>query len=90
MSYSTLELCSGRSGYEAVPRPRLSLDLAGVRRRMEAKGIPVIDARVMLIARLAHEVTVSRDGRIMIKSTDPKTAVRLFEEVKGYLELSGP
>lgn len=82
MSYYSLRLCSGRGAFEAIPRPRLDVDLGVVRERLEAKGVPVVDARVLLIAQLGQEVTVSRDGRVLIKCHDLAEAQRLFEELQ--------
>lgn len=87
MTYETLRLCSGRAAYEAVPRPKLDLDLAAVRACLERAGVPVVDARVMLIARMAREVTVSRDGRILIKTSDPAEADRLLQDLRSITEL---
>ncbi len=85
MTYSELKLCATRSAFEAVPNPRLKLDLPGVAARIAAEGLPVIDARVMLIAGERHEVTISRDGRVLIKLTDPDAARRVFERVRGWI-----
>lgn len=82
MTYYDLRLCSGRGAFEAVPRPRLDVDLGQVRRRLEAKGVPVVDARVLLIAQLGEEVTVSRDGRVLIKCHDLEEARRVFHELQ--------
>jgi hypothetical protein len=82
VTFYTLRLCSGRGAFEAIPRPRLDVDLAEVRRRLEARGVPVVDARVLLIAKLEEEVTVSRDGRVLIKAHDPDLARRLFAELQ--------
>ena len=78
MTYSTLKLCSGRAGFEAIPRPKLHLDLRAVTARLRHEGIPVVDARVMLLIRLEHEVTLSQDGRVLIKCPDPSEAGRVF------------
>ena len=88
MTYTTLKLCSGRGGFEATPRPRLTLDLADARMRLEAEGIAVTDARVMLIARMEREVTVSRDGRILIKSSDEAEANAVFARLRLILDLN--
>jgi hypothetical protein len=91
VSYSTVRLCSGGGAYEAIPEPKLHLDLLALKARLEAERIPVIDARVMLIVALEREVTISRDGRILIKSRDPAQAKKLFEELKRRLALdAGP
>lgn len=87
MSYSTVRLCAGGGGFEAVPSPRHPIDLGEARRRLEGAGIPVVDARVMLLCRFDREVTLSRDGRVLIKTRDPEEAARLFAEVCRRLEL---
>ncbi|HEV2316972.1 MAG TPA: hypothetical protein VGV89_05290 [Thermoplasmata archaeon] len=70
-----------------MARPRLQLDLPKLSERLRANGIAVVDARVMLIVQLGREVTVSRDGRILIKTKDPAEADRLFAEVCDKLDL---
>ncbi|MGA7922888.1 MAG: hypothetical protein WCA77_02810 [Thermoplasmata archaeon] len=72
--YSTMRLCSGGGSYEAFPQPRLRVDLTDARARLEASGLAVVDARVMLIVAGEPEVTVSRDGRILVKTRDPREA----------------
>ena len=87
MTYETLKLCSGRSAFEAVPNPRLELDLPKIRARLEARGVAVVDARVMLIFRLGEEVTLGRDGRLLIKTSDPHAADAVFRELNAIAEL---
>jgi hypothetical protein len=86
VTYLALRLCSGRAAYEAVPNPRRSLDLARIRGRLERDGVAVVDARVMLIAQLEREVTIARDGRILVKTADFGEARRLFERLQPLLE----
>jgi hypothetical protein len=88
MPYSTLRLCSGGGGYEAIPAPRHPLDLAQVRNLFEARSISLIDARVMLIVDMEREVTISRDGRILIKTQDVAQAERIFRLLREWLQLS--
>ena len=87
MTYSQLELCSGHAAFEAVPRPRLSLDLRRAGQRLRDAGVPVLDARVMLIVQLEAETTVSRDGRVLVKSADRGLAERAFRRLAALLEL---
>lgn len=87
MGYYALRLCAGGGAFEAVPAPRLSLDLRDVRRTLESHDVPVVDARVMLIARLGPELTLSRDGRVLIKTRDPREAADVFERVRTLLNL---
>lgn len=86
MTYYTLRLCASRGAFEAVPDPPRNVDLKRIRARLEAVGIPVVDARVMLIAQLEREVTFGRDGRVLIKSKDPKEAQRLFDSLQPLLD----
>jgi hypothetical protein len=89
VTYYTLRLCASRGAYEAIPENPRTLDLAVVKARLQASGIPVIDARVMLIAQMECEVTFGRDGRVLIKSQNPGQAERLFASLKSLLEPDG-
>jgi hypothetical protein len=88
-TYRHLRLCSNNGGYEAVPNARLRLDLDGARRRLESTGIAVVDARVMLIAATDPEATISRNGRILFKTRDPRAAEVAFERLRALLDLPG-
>lgn len=85
--YRRLRLCSNNGGYEAVPEPSHPLDLKIVRTVLEKEGVPVVDARVMLIATLEAEVTISRAGRLLFKTRDPRLAEHAFEKLRGLLDL---
>ncbi|MGA9840242.1 MAG: hypothetical protein WBE40_04095 [Thermoplasmata archaeon] len=87
--YRRLRLCSNNGGYEAIPDPPLRLDLTEVRRSLEQVGVAVVDARVMLIAALDPEVTISRSGRLLFKSQDPAAAERAFQRLRELLDLPG-
>jgi len=87
--YRRLRLCSHNGGYEAIPEPPTPLDLGAVRAVLEAQGIPVIDARVMLIASLDPEVTISRAGRLLFKTQDAPTAEKAFGRLRTLLGLPG-
>lgn len=80
-----MRLCAGGGGYEAVPRPRRQLDLTLLRRQLEADGYAVTDARVMLMVRREREATISRDGRILVKTRDPAEAERVLAELLGRI-----
>jgi len=83
--YRTLRLCSGGGGFEAIRLSEGRLDLPTIRRKLEAGGIPTVDARVMLIATLEAEVTISVAGRVLIKTADPSLAARVFDRVHPFL-----
>ena len=84
-AYRKLRLCSGGGGFEAIPARPLTLDLQGVRRRLERANVPVVDARVMLIASMDVEVTVSRAGRILFKTAEAAVADRAFAAMLAFL-----
>ena len=84
--YRTLRLCSSGGGFEAIPDPPRALDLSRVRAGLEAAHVPVVDARVMLIATLETEVTISRGGRLLFKTADPAAAERAFTRLRPLLE----
>jgi hypothetical protein len=86
--YRTLKLCSHGGGYEALPDRPTRLDLPRAREILEAAGLPVIDARVMLIATLPPEVTVSQAGRVLIKTREEPEAAAAFERLAGLLHFS--
>lgn len=88
MGYETLRLCSGRAAFEAIPSPRLHLDLDAIRARLEQAGLSVVDARVMLIISFEHEATLSRDGRLLIKTGDPQVADAIFRRLDAIAGLT--
>jgi hypothetical protein len=87
--YRRLRLCSNSGGYEAIPEPPLHLDLASARSRLERDGIAVVDARVMLVAAMDPEVTISRTGRLLFKTRDSAAADRAFQRLRQLLDLPG-
>lgn len=87
--YRTLRLCSNNGGYEAIPDPPIKLDLNAARKALEREGVAVVDARVMLIAALDPEVTISRSGRLLFKTHDAAAAERGFQHLRGLLDLPG-
>ncbi len=76
--YRPLRLCSQGGGFEAIPDQPAHLDLARIRAKLGAEGLPVIDARVMLIVGSDPELTVSRSGRVLVKSADLTAAQRAW------------
>jgi len=76
--YHALRLCSHGGGFEAIPDPPRTLDLYRIRSALEATGVKVLDVRVMLIASLPPEVTISRSGRLLFKTADEQLARQAF------------
>ena len=86
--YRALKLCAQGGGYEAIPEPAKRLDLHQLRLRLASEGVTVVDARVMLIARLPPEVTIGRSGRLLFKTPDPDEAGRALERLAPLIEAS--
>jgi hypothetical protein len=86
--YRTLRLCSNGGGFEAIPDPPRRLDLGRVRTALELQGILFVDARVMLIAGSDPEVTISQNGRLLFKTSDPAAADRAFARFLPVVESS--
>lgn len=85
--YDTVRLCSGKGSYEALPRKDCTFDLERARQLLESYGIAVTDARVMLIVATQPEMTVSRNGRILIKTRDSHEAERALDSLLAHLRL---
>jgi hypothetical protein len=88
--YRTLRVCSNNGAYETLPDPPRPLDLKRVRGVLEREGVAVVDARVMLIAALDPEVTISRNGRLLFKTRDGAVAERAFRRLQALLGLPMP
>ena len=82
--YRALRLCSQGGAFEAIPDLPRIVDLAQLRASLETAGIPVLDARVLLIASLPPEVTVTRAGRLLFKTGDEQVARRAFERLMEF------
>jgi hypothetical protein len=85
--YRKLRVCSNGGGIEAVPEGKVVLDLARIGADLRRRGIPVVDARVMLIASMDPEVTIARTGRLLFKTPRTAEAERAFETLRGWVGL---
>ena len=88
--YRTLRLCANGGGLEAIPDRPGRLHLERVRGALEAAGVPVLDARVMLIASLEPEVTISRSGRLLFKTVDEAAARRAMTRLAELTGVGAP
>ncbi|MFI5413215.1 MAG: hypothetical protein ACHQ0I_01305 [Candidatus Lutacidiplasmatales archaeon] len=85
--YRRVRRCYNNGGLESIPEPPNPHHHRAVKRTLETDGISVVDARVMLIASLDPEVTISRAGRLLFKTQDADAAERAFERLRGLLGL---
>ena len=86
--YDPVRLCTGKAAYEAVPSVPARVDLDQAARSLERTGLAVTHARVMLIIAVDPEVTLGRDGKILVKTRDPAIAQQAIEDVWTRIEAS--
>ncbi|MEM0129155.1 MAG: hypothetical protein QXG65_03205 [Thermoplasmata archaeon] len=83
--YRAVRLCASGGGFEAIPEVPTTLPLSQIAERLRDAGIPVIDARVMLIVTLPPELTLSRDGRILVKTRQEDRAQEAIDRLARLL-----
>jgi len=81
-----IRLCSDHAAYEAVPKRRLSLDLAALNEMIErsAEWTAIVHTPQFLVMKRddAVEVTVVDDGRMIIRNVaDEKSAEEIAEAI---------
>jgi hypothetical protein len=89
-----IRLCSDKAAYEAIPRRRLRLDLAKVKRFLQLTGnfeITLWTKQLMVVKRNdATEITIVDDGRLIIRNVvDQQAAQRIAEELLPELDAEG-
>ncbi|PSG97559.1 hypothetical protein BRD56_05005 [Thermoplasmatales archaeon SW_10_69_26] len=68
----TVELCSGKGGYEVTPEDARELDLSTESQRLADAGVEIVtDAGVLLVVDPGPcEVSVFESGRLLAKTDD--------------------
>lgn len=84
--YSLLKPCKTSAAFEAIPRERLVLDLDLCEEILEKNCTIVANAGVMLIVNDRCEVSVHKDGRLILKTDDPELAGEQAGRIAGWLE----
>ena len=89
-----IRLCSDKAAYEAIPRRRLKLDLAKIKRFFQLKRnceITLWTKQLMVVKRNdATEITIVDDGRLIIRNVvDQQAAQRIAEELLPELDAEG-
>jgi hypothetical protein len=64
------KLCSDHLAIEAIPRRKLVIDLSRARHRLEAGYTPILSTQYFIVLRssLGEEITLRRDGRMIIRN----------------------
>ena len=79
-----VRLCSDKAAYEVVPRSRLKVDLARLRRSLESSGnceVTLWTRQLMVVKKTdATEITIVSDGRLIIRNVADEEAARKIAE----------
>lgn len=88
-TYSVLELCKNRAGYEAVPKQRLKLRLSDVEGMLTEAGFESLaNAGILLVVRWEQvELSVFESGKLLFKTRDEgdaRVAMAAFRGAMGW------
>ena len=83
--YSLLKPCKTSAAYEAIPRERLSLDLDLCEELLRPVCTIVAHAGVLLIVRDQCEVSIHKDGRLILKTDSQEIASEQAGRIAGWL-----
>jgi len=84
--YSILKPCKTTAAFEAIPRERFSLDLDRCEEILKKTCTIVTNAGVILIINDMCEVSIHRDGRLILKTDSNELAAEQAVRISGWLE----
>jgi len=84
--YSLLKPCKTTAAIEAIPRERLVLDLDLCEAILKKSCMIVANAGVMLIVSDRCEVSIHKDGRLILKTDSQALATEQAGRIAGWLE----
>jgi len=84
--YSLLKPCKTSAAIEAIPGERVSLDLDRCEEILKAVCTIVANAGMLLIVSDQCEVSIHRDGRLILKTGSMELAGEQAGRIAGWLE----
>ena len=84
--YSLLKPCRTSAAIEAIPTARLVLDLGLCEEILKMSCTIVANAGIMLIVHDLCEVSIHRDGRLILKTDSQEVAARQAARIAGLLQ----
>ena len=84
--YSLLKPCKTSAAFEAIPGERFSLDLDRCEEILRPVCTIVAHAGVLLIVNDRCEVSIHRDGRLILKTGLQELATEQAGRIAGWLE----
>lgn len=86
--YSVLKPCKTSAAFEAIPRERLQLDLDRCEEILRPVCTIVANAGVLLIVSDLCEVSIHKDGRLILKTDSETCASEQAGRIAGWIEES--
>ncbi|MDD1693406.1 MAG: hypothetical protein LUQ71_01660 [Methanoregula sp.] len=84
--YLLLKPCKTSAAIEAIPRERLSLDIDRCEEIFRKECTIVANAGIMLIIADLCEVSIHKDGRLILKTDSQELAADQAGRIAGWLE----
>jgi hypothetical protein len=84
--YSLLKPCKTSAAYEAIPREHFSLDLDLCEEVLKKVCTIVAHAGILLIVSDRCEVSIHKDGRLILKTDSKELASEQAGRIAGWLE----
>lgn len=84
--YSVLKPCKTSAAFEAIPRERFSLDLDRSEEILKKVCTIVTNAGILLIVNDRCEVSIHKDGRLILKTDSQEVAAEQAGRIAGWLE----
>jgi len=84
--YSLLKPCKTTAAIEAIPKERLTLDLDLCEEIFQKHCTIVANAGVMLIVSDRCEVSIHKDGRLILKTDNADLAADQAGRIAGWLD----
>ncbi len=84
--YSVLKPCKTSAAFEAIPRERFSLDLDRSEEILKEVCTIVTNAGILLIVNDRCEVSIHKDGRLILKTDSQEVAGEQAGRIAGWLE----
>ncbi|ACL17243.1 hypothetical protein [Methanosphaerula palustris] len=84
--YSVLKPCKTSAAFEAIPRDRFSLDLDLCEEILKEVCTIVVHAGIMLIVSDQCEISIHKDGRLILKTDSGEVAREQTGRIAGWLE----
>lgn len=95
MIFRRIQRCRTKSALEVLPLMQDKVDMDEAERRLTKDGWTVVNANILLVATHSDfpETTLYKEGRLLIKTMDPKeawrAAAKVYECATGLADDSG-